>query len=111
MELTGRAGEKARAGGLGPAGRRYLGCLLGLTAAMLGGLGVWLAAQGGIAELELLRTFNCGIGMIAIVKAEAVDAVKAVLTESGEHVALLGEVVPAVGDQRVIYNGALDLSL
>ena len=47
MELTGRAGEKARAGGLGPAGRRYLGCLLGLTAAMLGGLGVWLAAQGG----------------------------------------------------------------
>ncbi|MDU6832280.1 MAG: phosphoribosylformylglycinamidine cyclo-ligase, partial [Bradyrhizobium sp.] len=71
----------------------------------------WLAAQGGIAELELLRTFNCGIGMIAIVKAEAVDAVKAVLTESGEHVALLGEVVPAVGDQRVIYNGALDLSL
>jgi phosphoribosylformylglycinamidine cyclo-ligase len=71
----------------------------------------WLAAQGGSAELELLRTFNCGIGMIAIVKAEAVDAVKAVLTESGEHVALLGEVVPAVGDQRVIYNGALDLSL
>jgi phosphoribosylformylglycinamidine cyclo-ligase len=29
----------------------------------------WLAEQGGIAELELLRTFNCGIGMIAIVKA------------------------------------------
>jgi phosphoribosylformylglycinamidine cyclo-ligase len=27
----------------------------------------WLAEQGGIAELELLRTFNCGIGMIAIV--------------------------------------------
>ncbi len=28
----------------------------------------WLAQQGGIAELEMLRTFNCGIGMIAIVK-------------------------------------------
>ena len=28
----------------------------------------WLAEQGGIAELELLRTFNCGIGMIAIVE-------------------------------------------
>ena len=29
----------------------------------------WLAAQAGIAELEMLRTFNCGIGMIAIVEA------------------------------------------
>ena len=34
----------------------------------------WLAEQGGIAELELLRTFNCGIGMIAIVKPDAVEA-------------------------------------
>src|SRR6266446_2717643 len=32
----------------------------------------WLAEQGGIAELELLRTFNCGIGMIAIVKPDAI---------------------------------------
>jgi phosphoribosylformylglycinamidine cyclo-ligase len=71
----------------------------------------WLAEQGGIAELELLRTFNCGIGMIAIVKADAVDAVTEVLTASGEHVARLGEVVPASGDQRVLYSGALDLAL
>ena len=34
----------------------------------------WLAEQGGIAELELLRTFNCGIGMIAIVKPDAIEA-------------------------------------
>ena len=34
----------------------------------------WLAEQGGIAELELLRTFNCGIGMIAIVEPDAVEA-------------------------------------
>ena len=33
----------------------------------------WLADQGGIAELEMLRTFNCGIGMIAIVKPDAID--------------------------------------
>lgn len=45
-EQTGWAGHEA-GDGLGRAGRRYLGCLLGLTAAMLGGLGVWLAAQGG----------------------------------------------------------------
>jgi phosphoribosylformylglycinamidine cyclo-ligase len=74
----------------------------------------WLAAQGGIAELELLRTFNCGIGMIAIVKADAVEQVTQVLTESGETVALLGAVIEAKGTQegehRVVYNGHLDLS-
>ena len=70
----------------------------------------WLAAQGGIAELELLRTFNCGIGMIAIVKADAVDKVTEVLTDGGETVALLGEVIPAKGEHRVIYNGHLDLA-
>jgi phosphoribosylformylglycinamidine cyclo-ligase len=70
----------------------------------------WLAAQGGIAELELLRTFNCGIGMIAIVKPDAIEQVTEVLTDSGETVALLGEVIPAAGEHRVVYNGHLDLS-
>ena len=70
----------------------------------------WLAEQGGVAELELLRTFNCGIGMIAIVKPDAVEAVTEMFTDSGESVALLGEVIPAAGEQRVVYNGHLDLS-
>ena len=69
----------------------------------------WLAEQGGIAELELLRTFNCGIGMIAIVKPDAIEEVTDVLTEGGETVALLGEVIPAAGEHRVVYNGHLDL--
>jgi phosphoribosylformylglycinamidine cyclo-ligase len=70
----------------------------------------WLAEQGGIAELELLRTFNCGVGMIAIVKADAVEAVSEHLAESGESVTLLGEVIPAAGEHRVVYNGHLDLT-
>ena len=70
----------------------------------------WLAEQGGIAELELLRTFNCGIGMIAIVKPDAVDEVTDVFTQGGETVALLGEVIPAAGEHRVVYNGHLDLA-
>lgn len=70
----------------------------------------WLAEQGGIAELELLRTFNCGIGMVAIVRADAIEAVTEVLTDSGESVTLLGEVIPAQGEHRVVYNGHLDLS-
>ena len=70
----------------------------------------WLAEQGGVAELELLRTFNCGIGMVAIVKADAIQLVSDVFGACGEAVALLGEVIPAVGEHRVVYNGHFDLS-
>jgi phosphoribosylformylglycinamidine cyclo-ligase len=74
----------------------------------------WLAEQGGIAELELLRTFNCGIGMIAIVEPDAVEEVTEAFTQAGESVALLGEVIEAPedhrGEHRVVYNGHLDLT-
>ena len=69
----------------------------------------WLAEQGGLAESELLRTFNCGIGMIAIVRPDAIKEVTEVLTSSGEGVAMLGTVLPAEGERRVVYNGHLDL--
>ncbi len=71
----------------------------------------WLAEEGRVAELELLRTFNCGIGMIAIVRQAAVEAVSDVFTANGETVTLLGEVIAAAGEHRVVYNGHLDLSL
>ncbi len=70
----------------------------------------WLAGQGGIAELELLRTFNCGIGMIAIVEADAIEQLTELFTESGESVTLLGEVIPIEDEHRVVYNGHLDLA-
>jgi phosphoribosylformylglycinamidine cyclo-ligase len=56
-----------------------------------------------------LRTFNCGIGMIAIVQADAIEKVTEILTDSGESVTLLGEVIPVEGEHRVVYNGHLDL--
>jgi phosphoribosylformylglycinamidine cyclo-ligase len=70
----------------------------------------WLAEQGSVAELELLRTFNCGIGMIAVVEPDAVEAVSRILNDAGEGVTVLGEVIPAQGEHRVVYNGHLDLS-
>jgi phosphoribosylformylglycinamidine cyclo-ligase len=70
----------------------------------------WLAEQGGIAELELLRTFNCGIGMIAIVEPDAIDQVMDVFTGAGESAVPLGEVIPAAGEHRMVYNGHLDLT-
>ena len=73
----------------------------------------WLAAAGGIAEPEMLRTFNCGVGMIAIVEAAAADAVAAVLERCGEKVVHLGEVVehavePPAG--IVAYRGRLAIA-
>src|SRR6266568_1171031 len=55
----------------------------------------WLAEQGGVAELELLRTFNCGIGMIAIVHPDAIEQVSDIFKDSGESVTTLGEVTKA----------------
>jgi phosphoribosylformylglycinamidine cyclo-ligase len=69
----------------------------------------WLAASGRVAQTEMLRTFNCGIGMVAVVDRGSVDAVTAVLTRAGETVVRLGETVAADG-VRVITRGSLDLA-
>ncbi|MGO4715546.1 phosphoribosylformylglycinamidine cyclo-ligase [Bradyrhizobium sp. 2TAF24] len=89
---------------------RHLGVRIDLAALPVLPVFKWLAQQGGIAELELLRTFNCGIGMVAIVKSDAVAAVTEIFAQHGESVAVLGEVIAATGDERVIYNGHLDLT-
>ena len=58
----------------------------------------------------MLRTFNCGIGMIAIVKREQLVEVMDVFAQNGERVVDLGEVVEASSDERVIYDGHLNLA-
>jgi len=70
----------------------------------------WLAQQGGIAELELLRTFNCGIGMIAIVGRDTAAAVMDSFRANGETAVQLGEVIDVNDDERVVYDGHLDLA-
>jgi phosphoribosylformylglycinamidine cyclo-ligase len=69
----------------------------------------WLAMQAGIAELEMLRTFNCGIGMVAIVAPDNLARVMEVFASSGESVTHLGQVIEAEGEQRVVYDNHLDL--
>ena len=66
----------------------------------------WLAATGGIAESEMLRTFNCGIGMVVVAARETSDKVAAIFAREGETVARLGEVI-ASDAARVIYDGHL----
>ena len=52
----------------------------------------WLQAGGAIEPGELARTFNCGIGMVAVVKAGDVEAVTAGLSEAGETVHRIGHI-------------------
>jgi phosphoribosylformylglycinamidine cyclo-ligase len=61
----------------------------------------WLQEQGNVAEDELLRTFNCGIGMMAIVPAESVDAALEQLRASGETATLIGAITAGSGQVRV----------
>ncbi|MCT7375904.1 phosphoribosylformylglycinamidine cyclo-ligase [Chelativorans salis] len=68
----------------------------------------WLAGEGGVQPEEMLRTFNCGIGMIAVVAAGQAAQVAAVLQQAGEHVETLGSVV-ARREKGVIYRRELDL--
>jgi phosphoribosylformylglycinamidine cyclo-ligase len=70
----------------------------------------WLAREGGIAEAEMLRTFNCGIGMVAVVARDAEKDVMATLTEAGEAPVVIGEIVAgADGAPRVATTGRLRL--
>jgi len=69
----------------------------------------WLAAEGGIAPTEMLRTFNCGVGMIVIVAPGEVAAVTQAFTSAGEQAVTIGEVVRIGDGPRVVYNGQLDL--
>ena len=66
----------------------------------------WLAHAGNVAEAEMLRTFNCGIGMVVVVAAEAADAVAASLRAEGEAPVVLGRLMP-VGAERVVFRGHL----
>ena len=50
----------------------------------------WLQTQGNIAQSEMLRTFNCGIGMVVIVSAEKRDEALQILREHGETPAVIG---------------------
>ena len=70
----------------------------------------WLASAGDVAEGEMLRTFNCGIGMIVVVAPKDADAVSAVLRREGDTIVTLGELFVAKPDEpRVRFTGALDL--
>ena len=73
-----------------PAG---LGLELDLSAWTLPAVFQWLQSRGGIEEKEMLRTFNCGIGMALLASEDSADAICAALASANEPVYRLGRVV------------------
>jgi phosphoribosylformylglycinamidine cyclo-ligase len=59
----------------------------------------WLAGTGGVAPMEMLRVFNCGIGM-AVVVADP-DAATALLRDQGESVARIGHIEAGSGPPEI----------
>ena len=63
----------------------------------------WLQVTGGISEAEMLRTFNCGIGMVAVLPESDVDAAVAELTAAGIAAWPIGRVVNGPGQPSIHY--------
>ncbi|MDA1154389.1 MAG: phosphoribosylformylglycinamidine cyclo-ligase [Proteobacteria bacterium] len=64
----------------------------------------WLVQTGGMAQAELLKTFNAGIGMVLVVDAARAEALAALLSEAGETVHRIGTITEGAG---IRYAGAL----
>jgi phosphoribosylformylglycinamidine cyclo-ligase len=58
----------------------------------------WLAEAGGITPAELVRTFNCGIGMVAISAPDRAAELAREFEGRGEQVVEVGRIVPHAGD-------------
>jgi phosphoribosylformylglycinamidine cyclo-ligase len=84
-----------------PAG---LGAEIDLDAWTLPPVFAWLRQVAGIADPEMLKTFNCGIGLVVVASPDRAAAIAAELTAAGETVHALGRVAPGAG---VRYTGVL----
>jgi phosphoribosylformylglycinamidine cyclo-ligase len=86
-----------------------IGVTLDLSAFPAAPVFSWLAREGKVAQAEMLRTFNCGIGMVAIVTRAGAKEAEAALRAAGEVPIRIGEIVEAPGDERVMARGTLAL--
>lgn len=64
----------------------------------------WLQSAGNISDVEMFRTFNCGIGIVLVVPANAEAEVKSKLASLGEEAITLGK-IKSGESQPVIING------
>jgi phosphoribosylformylglycinamidine cyclo-ligase len=89
-----------------PAG---LGVSLDLRAIAVPPVFRWLAATGGVPEAEMLRTFNCGIGMVVVVSPDRAAAVHDAFHRAGIGSVPVGRVIETGTGARVVTTGHLAL--
>jgi phosphoribosylformylglycinamidine cyclo-ligase len=68
----------------------------------------WMSKVGGMSEREMLRTFNCGVGMLVAVAPEDAARLVEQLTATGETAAVVGQLTARTGEP-VTFQGALAL--
>ncbi|EPC03727.1 phosphoribosylaminoimidazole synthetase [Litchfieldella anticariensis FP35 = DSM 16096] len=68
----------------------------------------WLQAQGNVAEREMYRVLNCGIGMVVVVPAKDADAARNHLEQQGETVYRLGDIVTRSGQEEQVRLESLE---
>jgi phosphoribosylformylglycinamidine cyclo-ligase len=69
----------------------------------------WLARTGGIAESEMLRAFNCGIGLVAVSDEKNAGHVIDAFQSAGDKAWRIGSLVAGDGEAKVRYKNALAL--
>jgi phosphoribosylformylglycinamidine cyclo-ligase len=67
----------------------------------------WLQRTAAIATDEMLRTFNCGIGLVVIADATSQDDIVAAFAAHGQSACRIGQLAAGSGDARVRYRGTL----
>ena len=85
-----------------------LGAVLDLDAIVVPPVFGWLSRVGGVPLTDLLRTFNCGVGMVLVVAPEAGAALEGFFAGQGDRLMRLGEVEPR-SVERVRLTGSLRL--
>lgn len=81
-----------------------LGAAIDLGCWELPAVFAWLRREGGLAEAEMLRTFNCGIGLVAVVAPDRAAALTELFERAGERAHRIGRVTRGAG---VVYAGRL----
>jgi phosphoribosylformylglycinamidine cyclo-ligase len=81
--------------------------VIDLDSWQLPGVFQWLQAQGNVEKTEMYRTFNCGVGMVICVPADAADNALNLLKDAGEEAWVIGTIENAAdGEEQVELRGS-----
>ena len=69
----------------------------------------WMARAAGIAEREMLRTLNCGIGLVVVADPMRAGHIIDAFQECGDRATRIGHLVAGEGEAKVRYTGVLKL--